>query len=98
MHEHTGRFLAQLGNLAHREAFRIRLFSLSLTNIAFAWYDTLPPNSIYSWGELEQKFHGLFLSREYELDLVDLLALRQGRDESVNDYIRRLWDTRNRCF
>jgi hypothetical protein len=30
--------------------------------------------------------------------LVDLVALRQGKDESVNDYIRRLRDTRNRCF
>jgi hypothetical protein len=30
--------------------------------------------------------------------LVDLAALRQGRDESINDYIRRFRDTRNRCF
>jgi hypothetical protein len=30
-----------------------------------------------------------------ELDLVDLVALRQAKDESVNDYIRRFRDTRN---
>jgi hypothetical protein len=30
--------------------------------------------------------------------LVDLVALRQGKDESVNEYIRRFRDTRNRCF
>jgi hypothetical protein len=83
--EHIGQFLAQLGELADTEAFRVRLFSLSLTGTAFAWYATLPPNYISSWGDLEQKFH-------------DLVALRQGKDKSVNDYIRRFRGTRNRCF
>jgi hypothetical protein len=48
--EHIGQFLAQLGELADTEAFRERLFSLSLTRTVFAWYATLPPNSILSWG------------------------------------------------
>jgi hypothetical protein len=74
--EHIGQFLAQLGELADTEAFRVRSFSLSLTGTAFAWYATLPPNSISSWGELEQKFHDYFFSGDYELDLVDLVALR----------------------
>jgi hypothetical protein len=96
--EHIGQFQAQLGELADNEAFRVRLFSLSLTGTAFAWYATLPPNSILSWGDLEQKFYDHFFSGDYELDLVDLVALRQGKDESVNDYIWRFWDTRNWCF
>jgi hypothetical protein len=41
--EHIGQFLAQLGELADTEAFCVRLFSLSLTGTAFAWYVTLPP-------------------------------------------------------
>jgi hypothetical protein len=56
------------------------------------------PNSILSWGVLEQKFHDHFFSGDYELDLVHLVALRQGKDESVNEYIWRFWDARNRCF
>jgi hypothetical protein len=64
----------------------------------FAWYATLPPNSILSWGDLEQKFHDHFFSGDYELNLVDLVALRQEKDESVSDYIQRFRDTRNRCF
>jgi hypothetical protein len=96
--EHIGQFLAQLGELADTEAFRVRLFSLSLTGTAFAWYATLPPNPILSWEDLEQKIHDHFFSGDYELDLVDLVALRQAKDESVNDYIRRFQDTRNRCF
>jgi hypothetical protein len=97
-HEHIGQFLAQLGELTDTEAFRIHLFSLSLTGTAFAWYATLPPNCILSWGDLEQKFHDHFFSGNYELDLVDLVTLRQGKDESVNDYIWRFQDTRNQCF
>jgi hypothetical protein len=50
MREHIGQFLAQLGELADTEAFRVRLFSLSLTGTVFAWYATLPPNFILSWG------------------------------------------------
>jgi hypothetical protein len=34
--------------LADTEAFRVRLFLLSLTGTAFARYATLPPNSILS--------------------------------------------------
>jgi hypothetical protein len=84
--------------LADTEAFRVRLFSLSLTGTTLAWYATLPPNSILSWRDLEQKFYDRFFSGDYELDLVDLVALRQEKGESVNKYIRRFWDTRNRCF
>jgi hypothetical protein len=97
-HEHIDQFLAQLGELADTEAFCVRLFSLSLTGTAFTWYATLPPNSILSWRDLEQKFHEHFFSGDYELDLVYLVVLQQEKDESVSDYIRRFRDTRNRCF
>jgi hypothetical protein len=73
------------------------MFIFILTGIAFAWYATLPPNSILSWGNLEQKFHDHFFLVT-ELDLVDLVALRQGKDELVNEYIQKFWDTRNWCF
>jgi hypothetical protein len=76
-HEHIDQFLAQLGELADTEAFRVHLFSLSLTGTAFTWYATLPPNSYLSWGDLEQKFHEHFFPGDYELDLVDLVVLRQ---------------------
>jgi hypothetical protein len=97
-HEHISQFIAHLGELADGEAYRVRLFSLSLTDTAFAWYAALPPNSINSWEELEQKFHEHLFSGEHELELADLASVRQGPEESVNDYIHRFRDTRNRCF
>jgi hypothetical protein len=39
-----------------------------------------------------------FYSPENEFKLSDLTLVRQGRDESVNDYIRRFRDTKNQCF
>jgi hypothetical protein len=47
--EHVSQFLAHLGELAENEAYH-----LSLTDTAFTWYTTLPPNSINSREELEQ--------------------------------------------
>jgi hypothetical protein len=88
-HEHIGQFLAQLGELVDTEAFRVRLFSLSLIGTAVAWYTTLSHNSIFHGG-LEQQFYNHFFSGDYELDLADL-----GKEELVNDYIRRFQDTRN---
>jgi hypothetical protein len=59
---------------------------------------TLPPNSINSWDELEQKFYEHFFSGEHELELADLSSVQKGREELVNDYIRRFWDIRNQYF
>jgi hypothetical protein len=94
-HEHVGQFLEHLGELADGEAFRVRLFSLFLTGTAFASYAALPPNYINSFNYLESKFHVHFFFGEYELGLADLASDRQGREESVNDYIQRFQDTRN---
>jgi hypothetical protein len=98
MWEHVSQYLAQLGKVGLVDAFKVRLFSLSLTGTAFSWVFSLSPNSIDSWEQLEHKFHDHFYSPENELKLSDLTSVRQGRDESVNDYIRRFRDTKNRCF
>jgi hypothetical protein len=56
------------------------------------------PNSIDSCEQLECKFHDHFYSPENKLKLLDLTSVRQSHDESVNDYVRRFRDTKNRCF
>jgi hypothetical protein len=56
-HGHVNQFLVHLRELANRKAYRVCLFSLSLTGTTFAWYVALSPNSINYWEELEQKFH-----------------------------------------
>ena len=44
--EHVNRFLLQLGEAGNQDALRVRLFSLSLSGSAFAWFTTLPANYI----------------------------------------------------
>ena len=64
--------MAQLGEASSSDALRVRLFSLSLTGTAFSWFSSLPPNSVRSWNELEQKFHDHFYSGVNEAKLTDL--------------------------
>jgi hypothetical protein len=53
--EHVSQYLAQLEEAGSIEALRVRLFSLSLIRTVFAWFSSLPTQSIYGWEPLEQK-------------------------------------------
>ena len=79
--EHISQYTAQLGEAGNYNSLKVRLFSLSLIGTAFAWFSSLAPNSIDSWDQLEQKFHDYFFSESYQLKLIDLTSVRQGRDE-----------------
>jgi hypothetical protein len=93
--EHASQYLAQLGEVGSVDALKVRLFSLSLTGTAFSWFSSLSPNSIDSWEQLERKFYDHFYSPENELKLSDLTSVRQSRNKSVSDYIRRFRDIKN---
>ncbi|KAK1680703.1 hypothetical protein QYE76_041551 [Lolium multiflorum] len=55
--EHVSRYLAQLGMISASDELRVRYFSQSLTGSAFGWYTSLPPNSVQTWKQLEERFH-----------------------------------------
>ena len=88
--EHISQYVAQLGEASSSNALCVRLFSLSLTGTVFSWFSSLPPNSVRSWNELEQKFHDHFYSGDNEAKLTDLTSVKQTRDKSVSDYSRDL--------
>jgi hypothetical protein len=96
--EHISQYTAQLGEAGAYNALKVRLFSLSLTGTAFAWFSSLSPGSIISWDMFERKFHDHFYSGSIQLKLADLTSIRQGRDETVSAYIKRFKETKNRCF
>jgi hypothetical protein len=96
--EHISQYLAQLGEVGSVDTLNVRLFSLKLTSTAFSRFSSLSPNYIDYWEQLERKFHDHFYSPKNELKLSDITSVRQGHDESINDYIRRFRDTKNRCF
>jgi hypothetical protein len=74
------------------------MFSLSLSGISFTWFTSLALNSIFTWAQLEQKFHEYFYFSDTKLKLSHLTAIKQKHNEHVVDYISRFRDTRNRCF
>jgi hypothetical protein len=76
----------------------MRLFPLSLLGAAFTWFISLPPNSVYTFSDIENKFHDYFFTGETELKSSHLVSVRQKSNESVSEYIRRFRDTRNRCY
>jgi hypothetical protein len=96
--EHISQYLAQLGEAGSINKLKVYLFSLSLTGTAFSWFSSLAPNSITSWEQLELKFCDHFFFGSYELKLSHLTSVKKMLDESVNDFIRRFRDTKNRCF
>jgi hypothetical protein len=96
--EHISQYTAQLGEAGTYNFLKVRLFSLSLTGTAFAWFSSLAPNSIDSWDQLEQKFHDHFFSGSYQLKLIHLTSVRKNKEESVSDYLKRFKEVKNRCF
>jgi hypothetical protein len=77
---------------------KLRMITLSLSGTMFTWFTSLAPNSVFTWAQLEQKFHEYFYSDDTELRFSHLTTIKQKHNESDVDYIRRFRDTRNQCF
>ena len=93
--EHISQYLAQLGEASFYDALKVRLFPLSLTGVAFSWFSALPPNSINTWNQLEEKFHDHFYTGTNELKLIDLTSIRQEKDEYLLEYIITFKEIKN---
>ena len=96
--EHVTRFIIQCGEAGANSALRVRLFSSSLSVPAFSWFTSLPANSIQSWEDLEERFHGYFFSGVHEMKITDLTNLKQRNDESVASFVQRFREMRNKCY
>jgi hypothetical protein len=54
------------------------MFPLSLSRTGFTWFTSLAPNSIFTWAQLEQKFHEYFTVMMLSLDCHILLPLSKN--------------------
>ena len=54
--------------------------------------------SVGSWAELEEKFYSHFYTGIQETRLSHLASVRQGRDESILDFVKQFRGIKNRCF
>ncbi|GAU48567.1 hypothetical protein TSUD_137520 [Trifolium subterraneum] len=70
---------------------KLRLFPLSLTGRAKDWIDTLPPNTIATWDELELKFRERYFPIHKFLERRnDITNFEQGDSESLYDAWERM--------
>ena len=69
-----------------------------MSGSAFTWFISLPPNSIITWVDLEKQFHKYFFAGIHEKKLTNLVKLRQRNDESVESFVQRLRDVKNKCY
>ena len=51
-----------------------------------------------TWADLEKKFHKYFFSRVHEKKITDLVKLKQRNDESVESFVQRLPEVKNKCY
>lgn len=56
----------------------MKLFSHSLTGIAFEWYSNLPPELVPNWQRMEEIFHAQFYQTEPEVTMADLARLNKS--------------------
>jgi hypothetical protein len=98
MLEHVDQFILQYGEGSANDTLKLRIFPLSLSSTVFTWFNSLAPNSIFTWAQLEPKFHEYLYSGDTKHTKSHLTAIKQKHNESATDYIRRFKDTRNRCF
>ena len=59
--EHISQYIAQLGEAGSSKSLHVRMFSLSLTGMAFSWFSSLAPNSNRSCDELKQKLISIIM-------------------------------------
>ena len=46
--EHIGQFIIQCGEASTNDIYKLKLFLLSLSGVAFTWFISLPPNSVFT--------------------------------------------------
>ncbi|XP_016164136.1 uncharacterized protein LOC107606608 [Arachis ipaensis] len=96
--EHIARYTVEIGEVASNEYLKMRYFPSSLTKNAFTWFSNLRPNSIHSWAQLERNFHDQFFRGELKVSLTYLFSVKRAEGESIDTYLARFRNMRNKCF
>jgi hypothetical protein len=53
---------------------------------------------VITWADLEKQFHKYFFSGVHEKKITDLVKLRQRNDESVEGFVQRIREVKNKCY
>jgi len=53
---------------------------------------------VITWADLEKQFYNYFFSRVHEKKITDLVRLKQRNDESVESFVQRLREVKNKFY
>ncbi|CAM9002580.1 unnamed protein product [Rhodiola kirilowii] len=80
------------------EIFKLKAFYFSLTDAAADWFLSLPPDSIYTWDQMQKQF----VSKYYPAGRAaqvrkQLQELKQGPDETMYEYVEKFLALEKSC-
>ncbi|CAM8931825.1 unnamed protein product [Rhodiola kirilowii] len=78
--------------------FKLKTFPFSLESQAKSWLMSFPSGSITSWDQLQRKFMDKYYSHSKAAQTrKELSMLRQGRGETLFDYLARFRQLEENC-
>ena len=88
--DHLNTYKNQMELHGYQNPVRCRAFATTLKGPALAWFNRIPPSSIYSFKELSIVFVSHFIgARTYKKPSYHLLTVKQGSQESLKSYVQR---------
>ena len=88
--DHLNTYKNQMELHGYQDPVWCRAFAITLKGPALAWFNRLPPSSVYSFRELSIAFVSHFIrARTYRMPSYHLLTIKQSPQESMRSYVQR---------
>ena len=88
--DHLNTYKNQMELHGYQDPVRCRAFAITLKDPTLAWFNRLPPSSIFSFRELSIAFVSHFIRvRTYRKPSYHLLTIKHGSQESLRSYVQR---------
>ncbi|CAM8911482.1 unnamed protein product [Rhodiola kirilowii] len=80
------------------EIFKLKAFYFSLTDTAADWFLSLPPDSIYTWDQMQKQFVGKYYPAGHAAQVrKQLQELKQGPNETMYEYVEKFLALEKSC-
>ncbi|CAM8890495.1 unnamed protein product [Rhodiola kirilowii] len=80
------------------EIFKLKAFYFSLTDTAADWFLSLPPDSIYTWDQMQKQFVGKYYPAGRAAQVrKQLQELKQGPNETMYEYVEKFLVLEKSC-
>ena len=88
--DHLNTYKNQMELHGYQDLVRCRAFAIMLKGPVLAWFNRLPPSSVFSFRELSIAFVSHFIgARTYRKPSYHLLTIKQNPQESLRSYVQR---------